>query len=140
MNFYALHQQRSSTARPLYGKIAQVTKSAADRETLAAISRDEYKHAQLLAKFLGRSLTPDRFYVGFHALLNRLLGYTFVIKRLERGEDRDIAAYGAQIEKVPSSGHFGGRAGARGKAAGDPGTGEAALRGGHGSWHERRAG
>ncbi len=39
--------------------------------------------------------------MNWHAFLARLLGYTFIIKYLERGEDKDISLYSAHVARMP---------------------------------------
>jgi VIT1/CCC1 family predicted Fe2+/Mn2+ transporter len=99
--FFLSHQQQELNASALYKKIAQYTKNEEERKTLLSISNDEYNHAVLFERFSGRVCKPNRLWVGLHVLAQRLFGYTFIIKLLERSEDRDIATYRKKIDEYP---------------------------------------
>lgn len=94
-------QQHELDGAALYASIAKMAKTQEERETLIAISRDEYKHAATFAKYSGRTLKPRRMRVALRGLAARMLGYTFIIKYLERGEDKDIALYRSEIDRIP---------------------------------------
>mgnify|MGYP000865076335 CR=1 FL=1 len=92
--FFRRFQQQELDGGALYAKIAGLAKEAHDREVLFSISRDEYRHAQTYAKYSGGAhLRPNRLKVLAYAAAARILGYTFVIKLLENGEDRGIRAF-----------------------------------------------
>lgn len=99
--FFRLHQQQELNSAALYEKIAQRTKNERERQTLLSISRDEYRHAAVFEKYSGRRLKPNRFWVNRRAFAQRILGYTFMIKLLERAEDKDIDSYRAGIDRIP---------------------------------------
>lgn len=94
-------QQQELDGAALYRRIARLTKSGADRETLESIAREEDKHAAVFAKYAGCKLKPSRFRLFFSALAARVLGYTFIIKLMERGEDMGIQAYQKEIYEIP---------------------------------------
>lgn len=94
-------QQQELDGAALYARIAKMAKTSEERETLLSISRDEYKHAATFAKYSGRALKPRRFFVDTLAFIARILGYTFIIKYLERGEDHNIALYQQEIDRIP---------------------------------------
>ncbi len=90
----------------LYEKVAGFVKKASDRETLLTISREEKGHAEVFAAYAGQTPRVNRFRVGWYAFLARILGYTFVLKLLENGEDRSVAAYTEPIKAVPEMTQF----------------------------------
>ncbi len=94
-------QQHELDGAALYARIAKMAKTPEERETLLAISRDEYRHAATFAKYSGRTLKPRRFFVNALGFLARILGYTFIIKYLERGEDKNINLYRKEIDQIP---------------------------------------
>ena len=94
-------QQQELDGAALYNKIARFTKNDSERETLLTISRDEYKHAAIFGKYSKCTLKPNRFRVTFFAFAARVLGYTFIIKLLEQGEEQSIGAYQAEINQIP---------------------------------------
>lgn len=100
VSFKTLQQQEVDGAA-LYREIARLTKSESERETLLDISNEECKHAAVFEKYTGCKLKPRRFRLFCYTLAARILGYTFVIKLLERGEDLAIAAYKKEITRIP---------------------------------------
>ena len=84
--FFRLHQELNNSA--LYKKIAESTKNEGERKTLLTIADDEYSHALQFGRYSGRTLNPNRLWVNLYAFAYRLFGYTFIIKFLERSEDK----------------------------------------------------
>ncbi len=100
LSFKKLQQQEIDGAY-LYGKIARITKNVRERETLLAISSDEYGHAAVFEKYTCRKLKPRRFRICCYTLAAHILGYTFLIKLLERSEDLGIGIYENEISRIP---------------------------------------
>jgi VIT1/CCC1 family predicted Fe2+/Mn2+ transporter len=94
-------QQQEIDGAALYREIARLTKSESERETLLGISNEEYKHAAVFEKYTGCKRKPRRFRLFCYSLAARILGYTFVIKLLERGEDLAITTYEKEIAQIP---------------------------------------
>ncbi|HWR22834.1 MAG TPA: VIT1/CCC1 family protein [Feifaniaceae bacterium] len=94
-------QQQEIDGAALYQEIARLTKSESERETLLDISKEELKHAAVFEKYTGCKLNPRRFRLFCYTLAARILGYTFVIKLLERGEDLGIKVYEDEINRIP---------------------------------------
>jgi len=101
LSSFRILQQHEIDGAVIYQKIAQFTKNDGERETLLAISNDEYKHAAIFEKYTGFKIKPRRIRIFFYTLGARMLGYTFVIKLLERGEGYGIWAYENEISEIP---------------------------------------
>lgn len=95
------HQQEELNSSVLYERIARKTKNIRERENLLSIAKDERRHAEAFAKYSGIQLEPNLHWVRLHMFAQMLLGYTFLIKLLERGENYGIQAYRAQIDMIP---------------------------------------
>lgn len=80
-------QVAETTQHRVYSKMAARC-SGENARVLSEISRDEAKHALILADITGRKASPSRLTVLFFTLLSTLFGFTFVIKFLERGEEK----------------------------------------------------
>ena len=94
-------QQQEIDGSVLYHKIAMFTKNETERKTLLAISSDEHRHAKTFEKYTGIELKPRRIRIFLFNLAAHLFGYTFIIKLLERSEDKAIKAYEKDINKIP---------------------------------------
>ncbi len=99
--FFRRHQRSELNSSALYEKIAYTTKNETDRETLLSISKDEKRHSEIFGQHTGIHLKPNRVWVALHVFFKHLFGYTFIIKQLERGEDKDIGTYREEIERIP---------------------------------------
>jgi len=100
VSFQILQQQEVDGAA-LYERIARLTKEESERETLQTISREESRHAATFAKYTGCKLKPRCFWLFWNTLAARTLGYTFIIKKLEKGEDQGIEFYKENINAIP---------------------------------------
>lgn len=100
-DLFDIHQQEELNSAELYRRIAQDAKSDRERETLLAMSKDEQQHAAVFRKYSNRSLKPNPVRVGLYRLVQRLLGYTFLIKLLERGEIKAVSTYWEEIDQIP---------------------------------------
>ncbi len=90
----------------IYERVAGFVKKESDRVTLLEIAKEERGHAQVFASYAGETPTASRFRVGWYAFLARTLGYTFVLKLLEKAEDRSAKAYEAPLQAVPEMPEF----------------------------------
>jgi vacuolar iron transporter family protein len=99
--FFIARQQDELDSSLLYHRIAVSVKNADERETLLAISADEKRHAEIFEKYSGRKLKPNKVLTWFYLMLGKMLGYTFLIKQLERGEGKGIEMYKAKIGTMP---------------------------------------
>ncbi len=99
--FLKVLQQNEIDGSVLYRNIAGLTKDEKERKTLLLISNDEHKHAAIFERYTGCKLRPRRFRILCYTVAARILGYTFVIKLLERSEDMGIKAYQKEIDTLP---------------------------------------
>lgn len=94
-------QQQEVDGAALYREIARLTKKESERQTLMDIASQEDNHAAIFGKYTGCKLKPNRFQVFYYTLFARILGYTFVIKLLEQGEDISIKNYEKELSLIP---------------------------------------
>jgi VIT1/CCC1 family predicted Fe2+/Mn2+ transporter len=80
-------QGEEITGHYIYKKIAAGTSDAANRRVLEKIAADELSHYQTWKKYTGQEVKPNRFRIGFYTFLNKVLGFTFVTKLMEQGEE-----------------------------------------------------
>lgn len=85
----------------IYKKIAKRTKDEKNRKTLIDIADDELRHSKIFEKYTKESVRPRRIRILFYVLASYIFGYTFVIKILEKDEDKGIELYKSAIVKIP---------------------------------------
>jgi len=96
-------QKNEITEHIIYRKLARVVSDENNRTILQRISDDELKHYEIWKKYSGRDVRPDRLKVLFYYWVARILGITFGIRLMERGEAAAQEAYEALVETAPEA-------------------------------------
>jgi VIT1/CCC1 family predicted Fe2+/Mn2+ transporter len=94
-------QKAEATDRLVYLRMAKMEKHPKYKEILTKIANDEAEHYANWKKYTGVDIAPNRVKVFFYSLLIILLGYTFVLRTMENGENRAAAAYGRLHGAIP---------------------------------------
>ncbi|HWQ50637.1 MAG TPA: VIT1/CCC1 transporter family protein [Terriglobales bacterium] len=95
--------QNEITEWAVYTKIAGFTKDAGNKEKLLQLAADEKRHHDIWAEHTGRQMKPQRFKVWRRVTAARLLGFTFVVKLMERGEDAAQTVYDRLSAEFPEA-------------------------------------
>ncbi len=93
-------QQEEVDSHAIYSAIASGIKDS-NHDILYKIANDELQHAHIWKGYTGRNCEPNRLRVWCYRIMNRIFGFTFVIKMLEKGEERGQAAYAKLEQEVP---------------------------------------
>jgi VIT1/CCC1 family predicted Fe2+/Mn2+ transporter len=93
-------QRTEITEYAVYSALARRVKGP-NGELFLRIAEDEKRHASIWERYTGVSLPPDRWKVVLFVLLALVLGITFAIKLMEKGEKRAEKNYGAVKEAIP---------------------------------------
>ncbi len=96
-------QQNEVTEQAIYMNLAKRVKKQSDREMLERIGREEGMHSKLWSKYTKRELKPQKLKVFIYSFLSIILGYTFVIKLMEKGEVVSKNSYALLAEEVPEA-------------------------------------
>lgn len=94
-------QRLEITEHEIYQRLAAIISGAENRAILERIAADELRHYQDLRGHTGQEIGPNRLEVWFYYTVSRLLGITFGIKLMERGEERVRGGYAALKGVVP---------------------------------------
>ncbi|MBN1440269.1 MAG: VIT1/CCC1 transporter family protein [Anaerolineales bacterium] len=81
-------QRNEITEYHIYRAIARTIRNPKNRRILEEIAEDERRHAEDWKRRTGAESVPDRWAVAKYKLFSRLLGFTFAIKLMERGEEQ----------------------------------------------------
>jgi demethoxyubiquinone hydroxylase (CLK1/Coq7/Cat5 family) len=98
-------QRNELTEHHIYSRLAAVVRSPENRELLARIAQQELDHYQFWREHTGRELKPSRLQVWVYYLISRLLGLTFGLKLMERGEEEVQDHYAELRQLVPGVEH-----------------------------------
>ncbi|MBP7096176.1 MAG: VIT1/CCC1 transporter family protein [Spirochaetia bacterium] len=92
-------QRDEITSAVLYARLAKVAKEGDNARVLEDMSAAERRHYAFWKNLSGRDVAPRRAFLAFAYLCARLLGLTFTLKLLERGEAAASAGY-AEVESL----------------------------------------
>lgn len=96
-------QLDEETGAALYAFMASREKNEANRALLAQMSRDEREHAALWKTYTGEAIRPSGGKVLRMKITTVLLGYTFVVKTMQRDEQLAQQSYAQMQEELPEA-------------------------------------
>ena len=99
-------QQNELTESVIYGKIARFAKGEENKKTLLRLSQEEKAHYEIWKKYTGEEKKPEAGKVLWFTLIARLLGFTFAVKLMERGEENAQEEYELLAQEVEESIHI----------------------------------
>ena len=94
-------QQNELTESVIYEKIAVFAKGEENRQTLLRLSREERAHYEIWKKYTGIEMKPQGGKVLKYTMLARVLGFTFAVKLMEKGEENAQEEYALLAEAFP---------------------------------------
>lgn len=97
------YQQMEETDHRIYLRMAKREKDPHNQSVLARIAQQEREHATTWMAYTGQDVKPRRFRVFWYSLLSIIMGYTFVIKLMEKGEYTTGKAYHQLIQEIPEA-------------------------------------
>jgi len=96
-------QRAEITEHHVYRRLAAALPANENRRVLEKIAADELAHAHVWAGYTGTTAAPRGWVVAFYYWLGRLLGFTFAIKLMERGEEAAEQGYRHLATAVPEA-------------------------------------
>lgn len=96
-------QQSELTESVIYEKIAQFAKGEENQQTLLRLAREEKAHYEIWKRYTGVEMYPEKGKVRWYTLVARILGFTFAVKLMERGEENAQDEYEQLAEEVEES-------------------------------------
>jgi VIT1/CCC1 family predicted Fe2+/Mn2+ transporter len=94
-------QRLEITEHHIYHRLARTVQSSENRQVLEKIAQDERRHYQDWQAYTGVDVGPNRFALWKYYLISRILGFTFGIKLMERGEEKAQSNYTALRSAIP---------------------------------------
>ncbi len=95
-----MFQKNEITEHHIYKRLASVTKSPENQETLNKIAADELRHFHGWKIYTKQDVKPDSFKIVKFYWISRLFGLTFGIRLMEQGEESAQENYGALREQI----------------------------------------
>lgn len=99
-----LHRQKDEvTGAILYRKMAEREKHPKNKELLMNMAKDEQDHAAVWAAITNQKVEPNTFRIKRLVLLSRILGFTFVLKIIQKDEQMAQIEYEKLIQEFPEA-------------------------------------
>ncbi|NCC87610.1 MAG: rubrerythrin family protein [Clostridia bacterium] len=87
----------------VYNNIAKRAKNDENKRVLEQIAKDEKSHADLWQQFTGINIKVSPIVIWLYTVISVILGFTFTIKLMERGELKDSKLYKKLENEVPQA-------------------------------------
>ncbi|HBS91592.1 MAG TPA: rubrerythrin family protein [Erysipelotrichaceae bacterium] len=94
-------QKAEMTEYIVYQRIAKRIKDDENRSILLNIAKQEKAHADIWKSYTKKEAKPNTLVILFFDILNRIFGYTFTLKIMERGEDKANHFYQDISQEIP---------------------------------------
>ena len=99
-------QQNELTESVIYERIAKFAKGEENKETLRRLAKEEKAHYEIWKSYTDKEMKPQKGKVFLYTLIARVLGFTFAVKRMERGEGNAQEEYKLLEQEVAESTHI----------------------------------
>ena len=96
-------QKNEITEHAIYSQLAKSLKDKKNAEVLERIAKDELAHYHFWKKYTGREVKPGRLKAVKYFWISRILGITFGIKLMERGEQQAQTTYDKISHEIPDA-------------------------------------
>jgi len=96
-------QKCEITEHFIYKTLSTSTRDLNNKEILQRISTDELRHHDFWKQFTGHAERPDRLKVWIYCLVAKLLGLTFAVKLMEKGEGQARINYQNIAVSIPAA-------------------------------------
>ena len=106
LDFILEMQQNELDESIIYEKIARFAKGEENKKTLSRLAAEERAHYEIWRGYTGKALKPRRGKILKFSLIARLLGFTFAVKLMEKGEEGAQDKYALIADEVPESAHI----------------------------------
>jgi VIT1/CCC1 family predicted Fe2+/Mn2+ transporter len=94
-------QKNEITEHNIYKILSKWLKDEKNSEILLKISQDELSHYNILKSITKKDLKSNKFKIYLYLFLTKIFGFTFVLKLMEKGEDKAIENYIKVINNYP---------------------------------------
>ena len=96
-------QQNELDESIIYKNIASFAKGKENRRTLLRLAKEEMAHCRIWQNYTGEEPKPSKGKILLYTFIARILGFTFAVKLMERGEGNAQIEYERLTDEVPES-------------------------------------
>lgn len=101
--FLCRMQANELTEHIVYTKIGERMSDGHNKDVLLRIAADEKKHAAVWKSYTELDIKPHKGKAAWLVFLSRIFGFTFVLKKMESGEDGANTKYEKYINEIPEA-------------------------------------
>ncbi len=94
-------QRNEITEYHVYMNLSRKIKNKINSEIIIEIANEELEHYKFWKNYSGKEVKPKKWKVLFYSLISRMLGITFGIRLMEKGEKKAMINYQEIIENIP---------------------------------------
>jgi VIT1/CCC1 family predicted Fe2+/Mn2+ transporter len=95
-------QKNEITEHYIYQKLSESAKDN-NKEILNQISTDELRHYKVWKEYTHTDISPNRIKIWIYYIISKVLGLTFAIKLMEKGEESAQEVYEGISESIPEA-------------------------------------
>lgn len=96
-------QKNEITEHHIYKKLSHSLKEPNNKQVMQKISEEEKEHYEFWKQFTQKDVKPSKWKIFFYNLVSKILGITFGIKLMERGEEEAQITYEKISEEIPEA-------------------------------------
>lgn len=96
-----IFQKNELTEAEVYKNIAKNIKDEKNKLIIEEIAKEELKHASIWQSYTKEKVKPNKYKIIFYTTLTRLLGLTFGLKLMEKGEENASIDYEELSNYIP---------------------------------------
>ena len=96
-------QQSELTESVIYEQIAKFAKGEENKQTLLRLAREEKAHYEIWKRYTGVEMYPEKGKIRRYVWIARILGFTFAVKLMEKGEGNAQNSYEYLANEVEES-------------------------------------
>jgi VIT1/CCC1 family predicted Fe2+/Mn2+ transporter len=102
-NQLLVYQKNEITEHHIYEKLARRVELPENRHILESIGQDELRHYHVWRSHTQQDVAPDQWMIWKYYWISRVLGFTFGVKLMERGEEDAQENYEQLREVIPEA-------------------------------------
>ena len=103
LNIILKMQQNELNESYIYKAIANKMKDSHNKETLMRLANEEKAHYEIWKSYTNKELKPNKFKIWKYKWMATILGFTFAVKLMEKGEEAAQSEYALLESEVPES-------------------------------------
>lgn len=97
------YQRNEITEYHIYRRLAETIQAPKNARILSEIADDELRHYNEWKAYTDQDVEPSKFQVWKYVWISRILGFTFGIKLMERGEESAQTHYRELVGRIPQA-------------------------------------